>query len=218
MAAGGLRRWPLDRRERHADPPERNRDQGVTNYNEQRQDHVGPRTSSSAPLVRSSARFGKAVLAWTFPILTNAPLPGKNSAMLFYNNSERGARGAHVAHALVVGLHALCCGAPLALMLIAAGLGASTGLAAAQGVVGGVHAALHGHEILILTLSALLVVVGGVAEWRMRAKHATRGFPVLFAASIACLFLNAGIIAAHRAHPTIAGVHAEEAMRFAAVE
>ncbi|MDX2237700.1 MAG: hypothetical protein NW203_09055 [Hyphomonadaceae bacterium] len=119
--------------------------------------------------------------------------------VLQYNKTRPDPRGAHVLHALVVGLHALCCGAPAALLLISAGLGASTGLAATQGFVGDVHDVLHGHEGIILGASAALVLIGGAAEWRLRRVHGVRGFPFLFAASVACLVLNAGIIAAHNA-------------------
>ncbi|MBI1250723.1 MAG: hypothetical protein GC189_04545 [Alphaproteobacteria bacterium] len=95
-------------------------------------------------------------------------------------------------------LHALCCGAPIAVMLLAAGLGAGTGILAAQGWVGQAHAALHGHEGLVLAVSAVLVTLGGIAEFQIRKKHRLRGAPVLFAVSVACLLLNVSLVAAHR--------------------
>ncbi|MGE3142177.1 MAG: hypothetical protein AB7L65_02550 [Hyphomonadaceae bacterium] len=103
------------------------------------------------------------------------------------------ARRAHIAHACVVGMHSLCCGAPIALMLFSAG--------AAAGALGGfvtrTHAFLHGHEFWLIGVSAALILLGGAAEWRARRAGAQR-FPVMFALSVGCLFLNIGIIAAHR--------------------
>jgi hypothetical protein len=118
------------------------------------------------------------------------------AAVLQYNENHAAhahARRAHAAHAAVVSLHALCCGAPVALLLLSAG--------AATGVLGSfvtrTHAFLHGHELWLLAISATLILAGGYAEWRSRRAGA-RGFPALFALSILCLVANVAIIAVHR--------------------
>ena len=120
--------------------------------------------------------------------------------MLQYNDhadahaeAKSHAHRAHVAHAAVVGLHSICCGAPIAILLFSASAAAGT----LGGFVTHAHAFLHGHEFWLLAVSASLIVLGGVAEWRARRAGA-RHFPVMFAVSVACLFLNVAIIAAHR--------------------
>ncbi|MGE0827724.1 MAG: hypothetical protein AB7O04_00030 [Hyphomonadaceae bacterium] len=118
------------------------------------------------------------------------------------------ARRAHAAHAVVVGAHAFCCGAPAALMLFAAGAGASIGVSAAQHWFAAAHFYIHAHELWLLAASAVFVLLGGWLEWR---AHRGRRLSPLFALSMLCFALNAGIIWAHRdAHlPTaeIAATH-----------
>lgn len=104
------------------------------------------------------------------------------------------ARRAHVAHAAVVGGHVLCCGAPIALTLLATGAGASFGLSAAASWFGGLHALLHSHELWILAASALLVLTGGGLE--LRARRGWR-FSPLFLVSVACFAINATLIGIH---------------------
>lgn len=106
--------------------------------------------------------------------------------------AERSARHAHIAHAAVVSLHALCCGAPIALLLVA-----SLAATAAGGFIRETHAFLHGHELWLLAMSALLIAIGGYAEWRAW-RGGLRRFPALFALSCACLIANIAIVGAHR--------------------
>ncbi len=120
--------------------------------------------------------------------------------MLQHNSSEAAADGAahgharraHIAHAAVVAIHALCCGAPIVLLLVA-----SAATSAAGGFVTQTHAFLHGHELWLIALSAALILGGAWAEWRARQSGHKR-FPVLFALSLACLLANVAIVAVHR--------------------
>lgn len=105
------------------------------------------------------------------------------------------AQRTHLVHALVVGVHVLCCGLPAALALLGVMVGA---LAWAEPVTA-LHRFLHSYEPEIIALSFTLVAIGGVLEWRRRAER--RGFPVLYALSLACFVANAGIVAAHRLAP-----------------
>ncbi|MBL8551983.1 MAG: hypothetical protein JNJ73_18490 [Hyphomonadaceae bacterium] len=104
------------------------------------------------------------------------------------------ARGAHLAHAAVVGGHLFCCGAPIALTLLATGAGASFGISAAASWFGGVHVLLHAHELWILAASAFLVFLGGALE--LRARRGWR-FSPLFLVSVTCFLINATLIAIH---------------------
>ncbi|MGE3302624.1 MAG: hypothetical protein AB7M12_05870 [Hyphomonadaceae bacterium] len=116
--------------------------------------------------------------------------------MLQYNSSRAAkTRAPHLAHAAVVGIHALCCGAPAALALMGAALGAAVG----GGVILKMHAWLHGYEPAVLALSFFLVVLGGIGEWRRRKSR--RGFPALYALSLACLAVNVAVVAGHRLDP-----------------
>jgi hypothetical protein len=110
--------------------------------------------------------------------------------------SEHAAHGAHWAHAAVVSLHMLCCGLPAAFALAGA---ATMGAVVLGGTLGRIHHFLHGYELWVLALSGTLVGVGAALEWRHRQAH--RGFPVMFAVSVVCLFLNAGLIVSHRLFP-----------------
>jgi hypothetical protein len=60
------------------------------------------------------------------------------------------------------------------------------------------HGWLHGYEVWILGLSAVLVTLGAALELRARRRHA-HGFPWLFAFSVLCFAINVGVILAHRA-------------------
>lgn len=97
---------------------------------------------------------------------------------------------AHGAHVAMIALHGLCCGAPLALVVMGAGANAS--LVGAQVTIA--HDVLHHYELWLLAISVALVVLGGALEWRRRNQ---RVFPALFALSVACLALNAGIVVNH---------------------
>ena len=102
-----------------------------------------------------------------------------------------------MAHAAVMGLHAICCGLPALAMLAAAVSGATSGIALLAGSVEEIHHFLHQHELWILVASAGLVVTGGVLEVVSRRTH-KHGFPWLFAFSVLCFVANVAIIAAHR--------------------
>lgn len=101
--------------------------------------------------------------------------------------------GAHWAHVAMVALHTLCCALPVLASLM--------GLAASAALVGGVlqvHDFLHGREVFLLGASALLVALGGLAEWRLFGAGRRR-VSVLFAISLACFVFNAAIVIGHRA-------------------
>jgi hypothetical protein len=108
------------------------------------------------------------------------------------------ARSAHVAHAMVLGFHSLCCGVPLALALMTSGAIGLLGLTALQHTALEVHAVLHAYEGVILAVSAFLVVLGGGLELVSRQKRGARGLPILFAASVVCLAANAALVMSHR--------------------
>jgi hypothetical protein len=107
-------------------------------------------------------------------------------------------RHAHLAHAAVVGMHAICCGLPAAAMLAAALSGAASSATLLPDSLQQFHRLLHGYELWILGLSAALVILGAWLEARARRGHA-HGFPWLFAFSVLCFAINAGVILAHRA-------------------
>lgn len=118
---------------------------------------------------------------------------------MLQHNSRQAGKKAHLVHAAVVGLHALCCGLPALAMLAAAVSGAASGIALLSDSFAPFHDFLHQHEVWILILSAGLVVTGGALEaWARRGPH-NHGFPWLFAFSVACFAANALIILAHRA-------------------
>ena len=130
--------------------------------------------------------------------LTGAPARLCTGVML-QRNTPQAPRRAHLAHAAVVGLHALCCGLP-ALAMLAAGLsGAASGIALFSGAFSVVHQFLHAHEIWILGVSAALVTLGAWLEVSTRRTHPGHGFPSLFAFSVLCFAINVGVILAHRA-------------------
>lgn len=113
--------------------------------------------------------------------------------MLYYNKPGSRPWKAHAAHAAVVTLHVLCCGLPALFAILGT---ATLGALAAGGVLGEIHHFLHGYELGVLAFSASLVVLGAWLEWRHRDSH--KGIPVLFAISVACLAVNAILIAGHR--------------------
>lgn len=105
------------------------------------------------------------------------------------------ARRAHLAHAAVVGLHAICCGLPALAMAAALVTGATSGVALLSDYFSAFHSVLHTHELEILVLSAALVATGGVLEARRLHRH---GFPWLFAVSVLCFLANVAIVLGHR--------------------
>jgi hypothetical protein len=105
---------------------------------------------------------------------------------------------AHIAHGAVLGLHALCCGAPALALIAAAASGATSSVAAFANFLGGFHEFMHAHETWILVFSVALVVGGGVLEARARRVHKGQGFPWLFAFSLACLVVNLALLTFHR--------------------
>ena len=107
-------------------------------------------------------------------------------------------RHAHIAHAAVVGMHAICCGLPAAAMLAAALSGAASSVTLLPESFQQFHRWLHGYELWILGLSAALVTLGAVLEARARRSQ-SHGFPWLFAFSVACFAINVAVILAHRA-------------------
>ena len=115
--------------------------------------------------------------------------------MLQRNNPRR----AHIAHAAVVGMHAICCGLPALAMLAAAVSGAASVGALLPDSFEQFHRLLHGYELWIVGLSAALVTLGAWLEVSARRNHPGQGFPWLFAFSVLCFLLNVGVILAHRA-------------------
>lgn len=122
----------------------------------------------------------------------------KYRAMLQHNSAQAGKR-AHIAHAALIGFHALCCGLPALAMAAAAVSGLTSGAALMSGVFEPLHALLHTHEVWILVGSAVLVVSGGVLEVLARRGAHAHGFPWLFAFSVGCFLANVAIVLAHRA-------------------
>ncbi|MEZ5970218.1 MAG: hypothetical protein R3C31_00235 [Hyphomonadaceae bacterium] len=117
--------------------------------------------------------------------------------MLQHNSAQAGKK-AHLAHAAVMSLHALCCGLPALAMLAVALSGAASGVVLFADYVGEIHRFLHGNEYWILAASAALVITGGWMELQSRRRH-NHGFPWLFAFSVFCFFANVTMIVVHRA-------------------
>lgn len=118
---------------------------------------------------------------------------------MLQHNTARAGQKAHLAHAAVVALHALCCGLPALAMLAAALSGATSGIALLSDFFEPFHELLHQHEIWIMAVSAALVVLGAVLEVIARRKPHNHGLPWLFALSVFCFLANVAIIVAHRA-------------------
>ena len=112
-------------------------------------------------------------------------------------NAHRTAHRAHAAHALVLGLHTVCCGLPVAATLLASGAVGLVGFAALETFALDLHERLHAYEGWILVVSAALVAIGGLAELAAR-RRGLRRFPAFFAVSVACLVVNAGLVVSHR--------------------
>lgn len=115
---------------------------------------------------------------------------------MLQHNTVAAGRRAHITHAAVLAMHAICCGLP-ALALIALSAGAS-GVALLSDSIAEFHAFLHGHEFWILGFSALLVVSGGWLEALSRRGGHAHGTPWLFYFSALCFVANAAIIFVHR--------------------
>jgi hypothetical protein len=116
---------------------------------------------------------------------------------MLQHNAAAHRQRAHLAHAAVVGLHAVCCGLPALALLAAAAFGTAAGTLVASDSIGEFHGLLHRYEGWGLALSAALVGLGGWLE--MAARRHRGGFPWLFAFSALCLGLNLAIVLAHRA-------------------
>ena len=106
-------------------------------------------------------------------------------------------RGAHVAHASLMGLHALCCGAPLLALAAASLSGAAASVFLPASFVA-LHDFVHVHEIWVLVLSAFLLAMGGGLELRARLGRRMTGFPLLLLLSALCFFANLALIVGHR--------------------
>lgn len=116
---------------------------------------------------------------------------------MLQHNGHKAGRRAHLAHAAVMGMHAVCCGLPALAMLAAAVSGATSSVALLADSVAEIHQFLHAHEVWILLVSAALVVTGGWIEAAARLRH-PHGFPWWFAFSVLCFLANVAIIVAHR--------------------
>lgn len=115
--------------------------------------------------------------------------------MLQRNNPHH----AHLAHAAVVGVHAVCCGLPALAMLAAVVSGTASVGALIPDSFEQFHRLLHGLELWIVGLSAGLVTLGAWLELSARRNHPGQAFPWLFAFSVLCFLVNVGVILAHRA-------------------
>lgn len=115
---------------------------------------------------------------------------------MLQGNGAQAGRPAHMAHAAMVSLHAICCGAPALAMLAAAASGAASATYLFVSIAE-MHDFLHAHEVWVLAVSAALVVVGGVLEAAAR-RRGSPGFPWLFAFSVFCFLANLTLMLAHR--------------------
>jgi hypothetical protein len=119
--------------------------------------------------------------------------------MLQHNIAARSGKHAHVAHAAVLSLHMFCCGIPALAVTITALTGvAASSAVSLSGAFGAFHAAIHGHELWILALSAFLVSAGGLMEVLARRGRQGLPFPWLYVMSLCCFAANVAIIAVHR--------------------
>jgi hypothetical protein len=118
---------------------------------------------------------------------------------MLQHNAEHAGKRAHLAHAGVLSLHFFCCGLPaLAVTLTALSGAGASGIVAFANWFEPLHSAIHGHELWILALSAVLVSVGGAMEVLARRGRSGLPFPWLYAMSLCCFVANAAIIALHR--------------------
>jgi cytochrome c biogenesis factor len=118
--------------------------------------------------------------------------------MLQHNGPGPDARPAHLAHAALISLHALCCGLPALALAAAAISGAAAGTALHSGSIRDFHAFMHVHEVWIMIASAVLVLIGGALEFSARRRGRRHGFSWLFAVSALCFLANVVIIVSHR--------------------
>ncbi len=162
--------------------------------------------SSSIAYVRRAGSDGKRRRRFVTPndefaataLLDRTAANAKLAVMLQHNSAPRPHR-AHLAHAAVMGMHAICCGLPALAMIAAAASGATSGVTLLSGSIAEFHGFLHAHELWILVLSATFVAVGGYLELSARRGAHRHGFPWLFAFSALCFVANVAIIAVHRA-------------------
>lgn len=117
---------------------------------------------------------------------------------MLQHNTPRAPQRAHLAHAAVVGVHALCCGLPALILLVASLSGAAVGSVLLAGAVGEVHRLVHAYEAWIVAGSAALVGLGAWLELSARRARAGQGFPWLFAFSVLCFLVNLAVVLAHR--------------------
>lgn len=131
--------------------------------------------------------------------LDAAPADAKLAVMLQHNTGAGSAAGAraHIAHAAMIALHALCCGLPVVAMALMAMAGAGSGLTAFAATTGELHGFLHARELWVLGASVVLVGAGAAFELHNRRRRGGGPFPWLFALSAACLMVNIAIMAAH---------------------
>jgi hypothetical protein len=92
-----------------------------------------------------------------------------------------------------------CCGLPALAMLAAAFSGAASAGALLPDSFQQFHRLLHGYELWIVGLSAVLVTLGAWLEVSARRAHPGQGFPWLFGFSVLCFLINVGVILAHQA-------------------
>ena len=121
------------------------------------------------------------------------------------------AHTANSLHVAALASHVVCCGAPLAVNVLALAFGAGL-IGASAPWFDTVHAALHGREALLIGFSAVLVCLGGISQylsWRADcgagqcghgscAPKKPRGL-ALFA--VVCVFfvINVGLFVWHQA-------------------
>ncbi len=101
----------------------------------------------------------------------------------------------HWAHALVTGVHTLCCGLPFAAGLLAMTASGASSFAFAADQLGAAHRIAHHFELWTLAFSAVLVAVGIAAEWGVARRG--RRVSVMMAASCGFLILNATLVLTH---------------------
>lgn len=113
--------------------------------------------------------------------------------MLQHNMKQR----AHLAHAAVVSVHAICCGMPVMAVVLTALFGTASAATVAGAWFAPAHAALHAYETWILVASAVLVATGAALEWLSRRSSARSGAPWLFGLSVAAFVVNVAVVASH---------------------
>ena len=149
---------------------------------------------------------------------------------------SRWGRTGDVLHATALASHVACCGAPLALNLLALAFGAGL-VSTALPWMETFHSVLHGREGLLLAVSASLVTLGGLSQvlaWRAErrrdhgcghdacAPRKPRRF-LVFGLVCALFLINVGLFAWHHhsedagaLQPPLAGAHTVETVSGAA--